>query len=124
MEWTVPEIVHRAFRYTAIALAAFVAIVLFVVLTHGAEVPFHWVFLGLFTSGLFWITVKQSREYWRHPGFWVVMGALLGLHLVIFVSILRVYPDWRPLWFVPTITIEAGLFGALLFLLFGRRKRS
>jgi hypothetical protein len=46
----------------------------------------------------------------------------LVVHLLLFVAILRVYPQWRGVWFVPVIIVEGGLFGAILYLLFGKHK--
>ena len=51
------------------------------------------------------------------------IAGLLIVHLLAFVAILRAYPQWRGIWFMPAIIVEAGLFGAILYLLFGERKR-
>jgi hypothetical protein len=122
---TLRAIGRRAFRYTAIATIAFVALVIFVVLASRAKIPLPsdaWIFLAVFTGGLFWTTAKTSREYWSRPRFWLAMAGLLGVHLLVFIPVLRVYPEWRPIWFVPILIVEAGSFGAILFLLFGRHK--
>jgi hypothetical protein len=42
--------------------------------------------------------------------------------LLAFISVLRVYPQWREIWFVRVVIVEGGLFGAILYLLFGERK--
>jgi len=68
-------------------------------------------------------TISQSRAYWHRPGFWLAIAGLLALHLLAFISILRVYPQWREIWFVPVMIVEGGLFGAILYLLFGERKQ-
>jgi len=44
---------------------------------------------------------------------------LLIIHLLAFVAILRAYPQWREIWFMPVMVAEGGLFGATLYLLFG-----
>ena len=68
------------------------------------------------------VTIRQSRAYWRRLGFWLAIAGLLVVHLLAFISVLRVYPQWREIWFVPVMIVEAGLFGAILYLLFGERK--
>jgi hypothetical protein len=93
-----------------------------IVLSKGAKVPSEWLALAVFTSCLFWVTVRQSRAYWRRLGFWLATAALLIVHLLAFVAVLRAYPQWREIWFVPTVIVEGGLFGAILYLLFGSRK--
>jgi|SRR5215469_3542237 len=45
--------------------------------------------------------------------------SLLVVHSLAFVAILRTYPHWRVIWFMPVVIVEGGLFGAILYLLFG-----
>jgi hypothetical protein len=118
---TLRKIGSRAFWYTAIALAIFLAIGTFVVLTNGADIARQWIFLAVFTGGLFWTTAKTSRE-WRRPGFWLAMTILVGAHLLLFIPLLRMFPEFPPIWFVPIIPVEAGSFAVILFLLFGRHR--
>jgi hypothetical protein len=109
--------------YVGIALAVFVAVGMFVILTGGAEVPPQWLALALFTGFLFWAIIRQSREYWPLPKFWLAITCLLGAHLLAFVAILRAYPEWRPIWFAPIVILEGAFFAPILLLLFGRQKR-
>ena len=120
---TLGKIVQRFFLYVGIALAVLAAFAVVIVLSKGGKVPSGWLALAVFTSCLFWITIRQSREYWRRLGFWLAMAGLLVVHLLSFVVILRAYPEWREIWFVPVIIVEGGLFGAILYLLFGSRKK-
>jgi len=86
------------------------------------RVPGAWMALAVFTCGLFWVIVRQSRVYWRRLGFWFAIAGLLIVHSLAFVAILRAYPQWREIWFWPIMVVEAGLFGAILYLLFGIRE--
>ena len=80
-----------------------------------------WIGFFAFTALLFWITVRQSARRWRHWSFWLVIACLLTIHCLAFVAILRIYPDWRVIWFWPTSIVEAGVFGGLLAWLFPER---
>jgi apolipoprotein N-acyltransferase len=119
------RIARRAFLYVGLALAALAVIGLLVAISvqTGAVFTGGWIGLAIYTSGLFWVTIRQSREYWRRPGFWMVIAGLLVVHLLAFVAILRAYPRWRMVWFMPVVIGEGGLFGAILYLLFADRKR-
>ena len=125
-ELTVGKIVRRGLLYLGLAigaLAAFALVFAILIYTgHTRPVPHSWIALVVFTAGLFWVTVRQSRRYWRRPGFWLAIAGLLVVHLLAFISVLRAYPQWRGIWFVPVVIVEGGLFGAILYLLFGERK--
>lgn len=122
-EMTFGKIVQRLFLYVGIALAVLALFAIVIVGSKGAKIPSAWLALAVFTSCLFWITIRQSRAYWHRFGFWVAIAGLLVVHLLLFIAILRGYPQWREIWFVPIIIVEGGLFGAILYLLFGERKR-
>ncbi len=121
-ELTLGKIVQRFFLYIGIALAVLVVFAAAIVLSKGAKFSGEWIALAIFTSGLFWVTIRQSREYWRRPGFWLAIASLLVVHLLAFVVILRTYPQWRGIWFWPVVIVEGGMFGAILYLLFGAHK--
>ena len=93
-----------------------------IVLSKGAKISGDWIALAVYTSGLFGVTIRQSRRYWHSPSFWFAIAGLLVVHLFAFVAILRAYPQWRGIWFWPTVIIEGGLFGAILYVLFGGRE--
>ena len=121
----VGRIARRSLLYIGIALAALVVIGLLVAISvqTGTAFTVGWIGLVVYTLGLFWVTIRQSREYWRRPGFWMAIAGLLAVHLLAFVVILRAYPRWRMIWFMPVVIGEGGLFGAILYLLFADRKR-
>jgi hypothetical protein len=122
-ELTFGKIVQRFFVYVGIALAVLVVFGVAIVLSKGAKISGDWIALAVYTAGLFWVTIRQSRRYWRRPGFWLEIAGLLVVHLLAFVAILRAYPQFRGIWFWPIVIVEGGLFGAILYLLFGERKR-
>ena len=114
----------RFLLYVGIALAVLAVFAAAIVLSKGTvgRLSGAWMGLVVFTFGLFWVVVRQSKEYWRRPDFWLAIVSLLALHLLAFVSVLRVYHQWREIWFVPVVVVEGGLFGAILYLLFGSRR--
>ncbi len=122
-EVTLGRLVQRIILYLSIAVAVVAVFATAIILSKGAKVPSEWLALAVFTSGLFWVTIRQSREYWQRPSFWLASGGLLVVHLLAFIAILRAYPHWRAIWFMPVAIVEGGLFGAILYLLFAGRKR-
>lgn len=114
------RIVGRFLLYVGIALVVLAVFFAFIVLSRGAKLPWQWVALAVWTAGLFWITIRQSRTYWNRVGFWLTIAGLLVVHLLFFIAILRVYPKWREIWYWPIVVVEGGFFGAILYLLFGR----
>ena len=120
---TIGEIGRRVLLYFGLAIASLAAFSLvfptLVYTGHTGHVSARWIALGVFTAGLFWVTIKQSKEYWCRLGFWFAMAGLLALHLLAFIAVLRSYPQWRGIWFMAIMIVEAGLFGAILYLLFG-----
>jgi hypothetical protein len=120
---TLGKIAQRLLLYVGIALAVLVGFAAAIVLSKGAKISGDWIALAVYTSGLFWITLRQSRGYWRIPSFWFAIAGLLIVHLLAFVALLRAYPEWRGIWFWPIVIVEGGLFGEILYLLFGNGKR-
>jgi hypothetical protein len=113
------HIVRRLFLYFGLALAAlaiFSLIFALSVRTH-IVIPFRWVMLTLFTGLLLYTMIKTDRTLWAVPGFWLLCFGFLGIHLAVFISVLRIYPDFRPVWYVPVVVAEAGVFGAFVGLL-------
>lgn len=119
------RIARRSLLYIGLAVAALAVIGLLVAISVQTGTAFTggWIGLVVYTSGLFWVTIRQSREHWRRPGFWMAIAGLLVIHLLAFVAILRAYPRWRMIWFMPVVIAEGGLFGAIVYLLFADRKR-
>jgi len=67
------------------------------------------------------MVIGWLRTYWRQPKLWMGMACLLGVHFLIFVPVLRTYPEWRIFWFWPVVTVEAGLSGTVMETLLGRK---
>jgi apolipoprotein N-acyltransferase len=119
------KIARRSLLYIGLALAALAVIGLLIAISVHTGTVFTggWIGLMVYAAGLFWVTIRQSREYWQRPSFWLAIAGLLVVHLLAFVVILRAYPQWRMIWFMPVVIVEGGLFGTTLYLLFGERKR-
>jgi hypothetical protein len=128
LKMTVGKVIRRILLYLGLAFASLVVFSLVFALsirTH-IVVPFRWVMLATFTGVLVAATVQGSRKYWRMVAFWFILAALLCLHLLAFILILRNFPEFRIFWYVPVVILEAGIFGAIYDLLLLRtssRKR-
>jgi|ERR1700733_11530571 hypothetical protein len=116
---TVGKIVQRIFLYLGLAFASLTIFALVFALsihTH-TVVPFRWVMLAPFTVVLIVASVQTSRKYWRVRAFWFILAGLLCLHLLVFILILRNFPDFRVIWYAPIVIVEAGIFGGVYDLL-------
>jgi O-antigen/teichoic acid export membrane protein len=130
-ERTFGWVVRRILLYIGLALAALTIFALFFALTVYLGVTDKvnswfksgWIGFAAYTALLFWVTVRQSRRRWHHWSFWFAIACLLTIHCLAFVAILRIYPDWRVIWFWPITVVEAGIFGATLAWLFPERHR-
>jgi hypothetical protein len=60
---------------------------------------------------------------WDRPIFWLVCAAAVGVHLSVFIPLLRMYPEFRPIWYVPIVIGEATFFGTTLDLVLGRTNK-
>jgi hypothetical protein len=76
--------------------------------------------LAVFTVALAFAIMKPSRKYWTQVYFWLICAGALAIHLTVFIYLIRLYPAFKPVWFVPIIIVEAGIFGAVCNLLPGR----
>lgn len=110
------EVARRALLYVGLAVASLVILsgLLASSIYTGISVPEVWVAFIFWTVFLCLVVVKQAAAYRTKAKFWLAMATLLLTHLVIFVPILRLYPEWRPIWFVPVVVVEAGLWDILL----------
>jgi hypothetical protein len=121
-DYTFGWVVRRLLLYIGLAFAALAVFAVFFALSiHlgiGNKITGGWIGFVGYTGLLFWITVRQSRRRWSHWSFWLVIACLLTIHSLAFVAILRIYPQWRMIWFWPITVAEAGLFGATLAWLF------
>jgi hypothetical protein len=125
-ERTFVWLVRRLLLYIGLAFAALTVFALFFALTIRLGITSKvndwfkggWVGFLCFTALLFWITVRESRRRWSHWSFWLAIVCLLTIHCLAFVAILRIYPDWRVIWFWPITVVEGGIFGVTLAWLF------
>ena len=78
-----------------------------------------WIEFAAFTWITFYYPVKQHRRHWRRPIFWSGVAGLLAVHLVVFVIVLRNYPEWRLVWFIPVAIAEGGGIFLALASMFG-----
>jgi hypothetical protein len=45
---------------------------------------------------------------------WLTAAGLFIVHFLLFAAIPRCYPQWRMIWFMPIVIVEAGLFYIIL----------
>ena len=121
---SIVKMARRALLYVGLALSALAIIGLLVAtsIRTGTSFTGGWIGLIGYTSLLFWVAIGKSREHWHRPMFWLTILGLLGIHLLAFVAVLRSYPQWRMIWFLPIVGVEAGLFWIVLDALFGPPK--
>ncbi|MGC1105754.1 MAG: hypothetical protein WA876_04380 [Candidatus Acidiferrales bacterium] len=79
--------------------------------------------LAAWTVFLLWVAIKTYRRYWKHLLFWLALAILLGGHLALFTVILRNFPDFRPVWYIPVLVAEGAVFGVIYGVLLDRPKR-
>lgn len=118
---TFGRIVRRLPLYFGLAFAGLaVAAVLVAIGVHFGirDVSGGWFGFVGYTGLLFWVVVRHGRSHWHRWQFWLVTFSLLVTHCSIFVSILRVYPEFRMIWFWPITVIEAGAIGTTIEWLF------
>jgi hypothetical protein len=123
---TLGHIIRRLFLYLGIAVASLVIFSFIFSLgirTH-IVVPFRWVMMAVFAGVLVFAVVKTDREYWNRPAFSLTCVGVLGVHLAVFIPFLRAYPEFRPVWWVPIVIVEAGIFGVICDVLLMRSRRS
>jgi len=81
----------------------------------GTELIGKWVGLAGETMILFGYAIRAHRRFVRRLSFWLVILALLGVHLSVFIVILSKVEHWKVLWFllaypVENIAIDGALF--------------
>ena len=125
--FTLSKTVSRLLLYFGLAAAILVVFVLVFALSVSLgftqRVSRAWIGLAFFTIGLFWFLVKAGRDYWRRPTYWMAVAGVLTVHLLAFVAILRNYPRWPLIWFVPTTLIEFPLITGILEVVYKPQKR-
>jgi hypothetical protein len=118
---TIGENMRRAFLYLGLASASLIGIGLLVAFSvrTGIALTGGWIGLAGYTGLLFWVVIRRSRERWHRPAFWFVVVSLLAVHLLAFAAVLRSYPAWPMIWFLPIVIVEAALFSVVLDMLLG-----
>ena len=108
--------------YFGLAFASLIVFtILFALSIHfGIAGKFRFIWIGFagYTGLLFWVVARQGRPHWYRRNFWLVILAFLAIHCFVFANMLRVYPEWRPIWFWPITIVEAAVLGAILEWLF------
>ena len=75
----------------------------------GIVIPARWFGLAFWTGFLGWFICRHKRRYVQYGIFWVALAGLLAMHVAAFVVVLRSYPEWRSVWFMFVVIIEAPL---------------
>lgn len=112
----------RGLLYLALALAflAAFAFLFWLSVYTGFNIPRLWGAFAMWTAVLCCIVAKMLRAHWAKSRLWMGIAFLLGIHLIIFIPLLRNCPQWRPVWFVPVVVFEAVLWDALLGVVLAR----
>ena len=105
----------------AIILAA--ALLFGLSLIIGRIPPFNWLLLFCLTPVLFWVVLKQHRKHWRMPALWLATVGMLAAHVMVFVMVLRAYPRFPGIWFLPIGAIEVWPIDLTLRKLVANRSR-
>lgn len=118
--------IRRAFLYLGLAVGSLVGIGLLVAFSvhTGIALTGSWIGLAGYTSLLFWVVISRSRERWSQPKFWLVMVGLLAVHLIAFAAVLRSYPAWPMIWFLPIVIVESAAFSVILDMVLSSPKRA
>jgi hypothetical protein len=123
---TFGRILRRSFLYLGLAIGSLIIFTLIFALsvrTH-TTIPARWVMLAVFTAVLAFGIIKASRKYWTHVSFWLICTCALTIHVAIFIYLLPLYPEFKPVWFLPIIVVEAGIFGVICNMMLGRTASS
>ncbi len=111
-----------SFFYTLLGYLAILVILLVIALTIGASLYWFvilpgripardafakWSGLAIFTLGTFGFVVKKSRTRWRSRAFWIILGAILAVHITVFLVIFRYVEPWREWYLLIVCTVEA-----------------
>jgi hypothetical protein len=62
-------------------------------------------FVGL-TPLVFWAVLRQHKRNWGRTPLWLATAGLLAVHIAIFTIVLRAYPQWPGVWFLPILAVE------------------
>jgi hypothetical protein len=120
---TVRHVAIRGLVYIGLALGflALCGLIVWVAIREHISNSGPWIFLAGYTGVLVYASIAPLRQSWHRPAFWAAVGGLVAVHLLGFAFILRHYPMWRPLWYIPVVTVEAALFALILTVMFKDR---
>ena len=121
-ELTFGRIVRRLPLYIGLAFAGVAVMALLPALSIHVRITGYvtggWIGFVGYTGLLLWVVVRTGRSHWHRWNFWFAIVGLLTAHCYVFVTVLRIYPQWRMIWFWPITVVEAGVIGATLEWLF------
>jgi hypothetical protein len=86
----------------------------FISIKTGIVVPARWGGLLIWTCGLLWVIFRRRKYDLHNERFWSALIGLLAIHLAVFISVLKRYPDWRMAWFPIVFVIEGSAMSAVL----------
>ena len=126
-ELTFGRILRRLPLYFGLALASLLLFTLFFALSIHfgivGKIRGVWIGFAMYTALLFWIAVTRSKPHWYRWNFWLVVLGMLATHCSVFIAAIRVYPEWRVIWFWPITVIEGGIVGGIIEWLFPEKHR-
>jgi hypothetical protein len=119
------HIALRGLLYLSLAFGslAFCGLLFWVSIRLGVDDLGPWIFLTGYTGVLLYAGIAPARQYWSRPAFWPVVIGFAALHFFGFVFVLRHYPAWRPVWYIPIVIFEAGVLGFIQDALFRDRSK-
>jgi len=107
----------------AVASLAILSLVFLLIVRSHLSVHFQWMYLAIFTGVLAVAIVKTSRKYWTRVSFWLMCAAALTAHLAVFIPLVFHFPEFKPIWYVPIVMVEAGIFGMICEILLNHSAR-
>ena|ERR1700722_16313631 len=90
------------------------ALVFFISIKTGIVVAWRWIALSYWTAFLVWLLCRLHKPNLKRVKFWLTLFCLLLIHVIAFVAVLQRYPEWRLIWYVPIVVIEAQFMGLVL----------
>lgn len=86
--------------YVAIAVAVGITAIVVAQTSLGHETFIKWGGLIINTLVLFGYFIADSRSLWRCLSFWLLVCALLSIHLAVFSALLVHIVQWKLIWFM------------------------
>ncbi len=104
---TFGQMVRRILLYLGLAFASLAVLPCYLLSTFtlASMIPGQWIGLATFTVVLIVATIQSSKKYWRDVSYWFILAGLVCLHSLAFILILRNFPDFRMIWYVPIVVV-------------------